>query len=101
MDDISATTHSNRVRDPITKKYCIVQVARDLAAQLAAGIKSLKGKISPKTIIIGNSWPLNKILGQELKKFGINTKVARAAKDLGIGRSGGHRRTLVGIHHPP
>ena len=52
VDDISVTTHSSKVKDPITKAYCIVQVARDLATQLAAGISTLKGKISPKTIII-------------------------------------------------
>ena len=54
VDDISTTTHSNRVRDPRTKQYCIVQVARDLAKQLIDGIKSLKGKVSPKTIIVGS-----------------------------------------------
>ena len=99
VDDISATTHSKRVRDPVTKQYCIVQVARDLAEQLANGIRSLKGKISPKTTIIGSRTALKEILCQELKKLGIKTKVARAAKDLGIGRSGGHRRTLIGIAH--
>ena len=76
-----------------------MQVARDLAAQPAAGIRSLKGKVSPKTTVIGNSWPLNQQRRRELKKLCINTKVARAAKDLGIGRAGGHRRTLVGITH--
>ena len=99
VDDISVTTHSSEVKDPITKKYCIVQVARDLAAQLAAGISSLKGKISPKTTIIGNNCSLNQQLCQALKKGGIHTKVAKAAKDLGIGRSGGHRRTMIGIIH--
>ena len=99
IDDISATTHSKRVRGPRTKKHCIVQVARDLAKQLAEGIRSLKGKVSPKTIIIGTSQGLRVELHKELKKLGVNTKIARAAIDLGIGRSGGRRRTMLGVAH--
>ena len=51
IDDISATTHSQRVSDPRTKKFCIVQVARDLAKQLVDGIKSLKGKVPLKLLL--------------------------------------------------
>ena len=99
IDDISASTHSRRIKDPRTKRLCIVQVARDLAKQLADGIKSLKGKISPKTTVMGTSALLRIEFQKELKKLGINVKVARAAKDLGIGRSGGRVRTTLGLAH--
>ena len=76
---------------------CIVQVSRDMAVQLARGIDKLRGKISPKTKIVGTSVAQKLLLHKELKKLNIKTKVANEAKDLGIGRSGGHRRIIFGI----
>ena len=73
VDDISATTHSQRVKDPRTKQYCIDQVARDLAKQLVDGIKLL-GKVSLKTTIIGTSLQLRVAPQKELKKLGAVTQ---------------------------
>ena len=49
VDDISATTHGKReVRDPQTKKICMITVHAGMAVQLAEGIRDLKGKNPPK-----------------------------------------------------
>ena len=71
MHDISVTTHSKRVFDLITRQPCIVMVHRDMAKQLAQGIAELKGKLSPKTAIVGTSLQPKRLLQKVLKKLNI------------------------------
>ena len=37
------------------------------------------------------------MLQAKYKKLGVQAKIVLAAKDLGLGRTGGHRRTMIGI----
>ena len=54
-------------------------------------------KISKKTTIVGSKYSHKLILQAKYKKFGVRAKVGTAAKDLGLGRTGGLRRTMIGI----
>ena len=81
VDDISVTTHSQRAHIPRTQTLCIVRVSRDMAAQLAQGILGLRGKVSHKTTTVGSVFRQKLLLPKELRKLGIRTKVANAAKD--------------------
>ena len=82
VDDISVTTRSKRVFDPITRQPCIVMVHRDMAKQPALGIAELEGKVSPKTMIVGTSLQLKSLLRKELRKLNFRTKKMHAAKDF-------------------
>ena len=67
VDDISVNTHSKRIYDPVTKKLCIVKVSRDMAIKLARGIAELRGKVSPKTTIVGTCLKQTLLLREEFK----------------------------------
>ena len=55
------------------------------------------GKIYKKTTIIGSRLNSKLLLQGTCKRLGLKTKFGLAAKDLGLGRAGGLRRTMVGI----
>ena len=46
---------------------------------------------------MGTKYSHKLVLQAKYKKCGIHAKVGMAAKDLGIGRAGGARRTMIGI----
>ena len=66
---------------------------------LSKQLKCRKGKISKKTTIVGSKFSYKLVLQAKYKAMGISAKVGIAAKDLGIGRSGGRVRTMIGIAH--
>ena len=55
-----------------------------------------KGKFE-KTTVVGSKYSHKLILQAKHKKFGVSAKVGTAAKDFGLGRTGGLRRTMIGI----
>ena len=83
VDDISATTQSNRVYYPITRKPCIVIVHAKMAGELARGIARLKGKISPKTAMVGTSLGRKRLLLKDLKNLALVPKLRMLLKILG------------------
>ena len=75
----------------------LYEVHAHMGNHLATNIRKMKGKISKKTTIVGTKFSHKLILQAKYRRFGIQAKIGIAAKDLGIGRTGGARRTMIGI----
>ena len=89
IDDMSMATYG--------KAPLLYEVHAHMGQYLAQQLKQRKGKISKKTTIVGTKFSHKLVLQAKYRKFGVLAKVGIAAKDLGIGRSGGSRRTMFGI----
>ena len=55
------------------------------------------GEVSKKTTIVGSKYSHKLILQAKYKKIEVQARIGAAAKDLGLGRTGGLRRTMIGI----
>ena len=68
-----------------------------MGTYLTKELRKRKGKISKKTTIVGSKFSHKLVLQAKYKKLGVQAKIGLAAKDLGLGRTGGLRRTMIGI----
>ena len=89
IDDMSMATYG--------EAPALYEVHAHMGAYLIKGLRKRKGKISKKTTIVGSKFNHKLILQAKYKKLGVQAKIGLAAKDLGLGRTGGLRRTMIGI----
>ena len=89
IDDMSMATYG--------KAPMFFEVHAHMGQYLSKQLQKRKGKISKKTTIVGTKFSHKCVLQAKYRKFGVLAKVGIAAKDLGIGRAGGSRRTRIGI----
>ena len=89
IDDMSMATYGH--------EPAIYEVHAHMGEYLTKALRKRKGKISKKTAIVGSKFSHKLLLQAKYKKIGVQAKIGLAAKDLGLGRTGGLRRTMIGI----
>ena len=89
IDDMSMATYGN--------EPAIYAVHGHMGQYLVKELRKKKGRISNKTTIVGSKYSHKLILHAEYRKIGKRSKIRQAASDLGLGRTGGLRRTMIGI----
>ena len=89
IDDMSMATYGHGP--------AIYEAHGHMSKYLVRELRNRKGKISTKTTIVGSKYIHQLILQAKYRKLGVKTKIGAAAKDLGLGRTGCLRRTMVGI----
>ena len=75
----------------------LYEVHEHMGTYLTKELRKRQGKISKKTTIVGSKVIHKLVLQAKYKKLGVQAKIGRAAKHLGLGRTGGPRRTMIGI----
>ena len=75
----------------------IYDVHAHMGEYLIKALRKRKGKISKKTTILGSQYSHKLVLQAKYKKIGVQVKIWAATKDFGLGRTGGLRRTMIGI----
>ena len=89
IDDIRMATYGHSTE--------IYEVHGHMGKYLVNALRKRKEKISKKTTIVGSRYSHKLLLQAKLKKLGVNANIGMAAKDFGLGRTGGLRRTMIGI----
>ena len=84
IDDMSMVTYGHGP--------AIYEVHGHMGKYLVKELRKRKGEISTKTTILWSKYTEKLILQAKYRKLGVKTKVGTAAKDLGLGRTGGLRR---------
>ena len=89
VDDLKTTTHGH--------KDTHVHTHQIMGSNMILDLKGMKAKVSKKNVILSSK----RIHGQALAKYyakkGVSTSVKPSAKYLGLGTTGGVRRTTVTI----
>ena len=75
----------------------IYEVHEHMGTYLSKELRKLNGKRSKKTTTVGSKFSHKLVLQAKHKKIGVQAKTGMAAKGLGLGRTGGLRRTIIGI----
>ena len=89
IDDVGMATYGDAP--------ALYEVHAHMGEFLTKKIRKHKGRISKKTTIVGTKFSHKLILQAKYKKLGVQAQTRIAAKDLGLGRTGGLRRTMIGI----
>ena len=90
--DVCQTQHGNA-------QYVIRNITRG-ALVLASGLIGSRCKISnTKSVLISTKREIGKAILKNLKDKGISLKLVKAAKDLGVGITGGKTRTQKALKH--
>ena len=84
VDDIR---HTGRGKQP-----GVLEQMRDTAVLLADGLRSIKCKISTKSVCVSNRKHLKQAMVDVLQGQGVTIKSVASAPDLGVEAGGGHRR---------
>ena len=89
VDDLKTTTHG------LNESH--VETHQMMGSKMILDVKGLKAKVSKKNVILSTKKTHGLRLAQHYAKRGISTSVKPSAKYLGLGTTGGVRRTTVTI----
>ena len=89
IDDMSIATYG--------QAPAVYEVHAHMGGYLSKELRRREGKISKKTTIVVSKFSHKLVLQAKYRKIGVQAEIGMAAKDLGLGRTGGLRRTVISI----